>query len=603
MFRIWIVRHKLKGTWNGISFMLKIEMKIFFLALIICTSVFGGMDSTRVRFEKIVISGNQLLSGNDIKARIPPGEYSKENLENAIRQLLEQYSQQGHLKARMAVKDSAGQLFLAVNEGPHFQLGDIVLSGVDSSRKALLRKQLDFRDRQFVSSAINENLNSLLDYLENNGFPFCVLGLDSLTITSNEDSLQKSVLCHVLIDQGPRISIDSLVVSGNKVTRRNVIFRESRLKKRQLYDHSQVSRIQSRLMKTGFFSAVEAPQIFIDDYGNGILFIRVKESNPNQLNAVFGYNPKTSSNSRGYITGLIDVAFRNLLGTGRVLEAYWSKKDQRSQELRFRYMEPWIKGWPLNIGGGFQQIIQDTTFIRRNVSLDVEVPYSDVLTFFSNLSREQVLPDSIGRELYQLPKSSSWQAQIGFSYDTRDSYWNPSRGVMYKTHYEYAQKRIIDEPQFDSNVDETASFRRDRWMIDLEIFIPTLKYQTILLGMHGRHVKTTEPFIPVSDVFRFGGANSLRGYREDEFLGDRIAWLNMEYRYLLASRSRVFAFLDGGYFSRQAENGEVDEDYKLGYGFGLRIETRLGVIGIDYGLGEGRGLTSGLVHIGLTNQF
>ena len=45
------------------------------------------------------------------------------------------------------------------------------------------------------------------------------------------------------------------------------------------------------------------------------------------------------------------------------------------------------------------------------------------------------------------------------------------------------------------------------------------------------------------------------------------------------------------------------EDYKFGYGFDLRIETRLGVIGIDYDLGEGRGLTSGLVHVGLTNKF
>jgi hypothetical protein len=47
----------------------------------------------------------------------------------------------------------------------------------------------------------------------------------------------------------------------------------------------------------------------------------------------------------------------------------------------------------------------------------------------------------------------------------------------------------------------------------------------------------------------------------------------------------------------------VIEDSKFGYGFGLRIETRLGVIGIDYGLGEGWGLISCLVRMGLTNKF
>jgi outer membrane protein assembly factor BamA len=148
-----------------------------------------------------------------------------------------------------------------------------------------------------------------------------------------------------------------------------------------------------------------------------------------------------------------------------------------------------------------------------------------------------------------------------------------------------------------------VTFRRDRWIVDLEVYVPTFRWQTILLGLHGRQVKSNEKYISVSDLFRFGGTSSLRGYREEEFWGEKIAWLNLEYRYLLAPRSRVFLFFDGGYFYQKDREQKVIEDYKFGYGFGFRIETRLGVIGIDYGLGEGRGLTSGLVHVGLTNKF
>lgn len=583
--------------------MIKSKITISFLLIAMVAAAFSQPDSLKTHFEKIIVSGNRLFSRGDIEKIIPPGKYSKDELLKAINQLLGNYTKQGRLFSSIATKDSADYLEISVNEGAQFILGDIALAGLDSANTALLNAELDFRSREFVSESINSNMHNLLEFLENSGYPFSTLILDSLTLEADSDSLHRPVNCFIRVDRGPRVTIDSLVVQGNEVTRRSVIFRESRLKKGSLYNQKQVARVSSRLMKTGFFSEVAQPQLYLDDYGKGLLFVWVKESNPNQLNAVFGYNPKTTNNSKGYVTGLIDVAFKNLLGTGRVLEAYWRKKDQRSQELRFRYVEPWVKGWPLNIGGGFQQIIQDTTFIRRNLSLDVEVPYSDVLTFFSNFGKEQVLPDSMGRVLYQLPKSDSWQAQIGFSYDTRDSYWNPSRGALYKTQYEFARKKIIDEPEFEVNLGDKSSFRRDRWMVDLEIYVPTLRYQTMLFGLHGRHVKTTEPFIPVSDLFRFGGANTLRGYREDEFLGDKITWLNMEYRYLLASRSRVFAFLDSGYYNRAEQDGSVTEDYKFGYGFGLRIETRLGIIGIDYGLGEGRGLTSGLVHIGLTNQF
>ena len=45
------------------------------------------------------------------------------------------------------------------------------------------------------------------------------------------------------------------------------------------------------------------------------------------------------------------------------------------------------------------------------------------------------------------------------------------------------------------------------------------------------------------------------------------------------------------------------QDWKVGYGIGLRLETRLGLFGIDYGLGEGDRLSNGKVHIRLINEF
>ena len=109
--------------------------------------------------------------------------------------------------------------------------------------------------------------------------------------------------------------------------------------------------------------------------------------------------------------------------------------------------------------------------------------------------------------------------------------------------------------------------------------------------------------MPITDQFRFGGARTLRGYRENQFNGSKVAWANLEYRYLLARRSRVFVFLDSGYYWRRLDSGESVEGYKLGYGFGLRIETGLGIISVDYGLGEGDGILAGKVHVGLINQF
>jgi outer membrane protein insertion porin family len=107
--------------------------------------------------------------------------------------------------------------------------------------------------------------------------------------------------------------------------------------------------------------------------------------------------------------------------------------------------------------------------------------------------------------------------------------------------------------------------------------------------------------VPFHELLAVGGASSLRGYREEQFRGTRTAVGTLEYRYLLGRHARAVVFLDVGYFYRGGPN--FAKDTKLGYGIGLRGETRLGTISLDYGLGEGDDLLDGKLHVGLIRGF
>ena len=577
---------------------------ILLLFILIPVAGFSQQDTSKISISDLKISGNRQISTKEIRKIITSRQYNKNKLNLAIETLLKNYQQKGHQFTKIEFKDSADVSSLLIKEGKRLLLNEISLHCTDSLFLLELQSRIDIREKEQVRETISSNFENLLQYMENNGYPFSKISIDSLIINKNENKDRILLNCFASVEPGAFVVLDSIHIIGNELTRRKVVIRETRIKQKQVYNFQHVLRIPELLMKTGFFNQVENPEIMIDKNGRGHLFITLKEGNPNQLNAVFGYNPSAKNNDKGYITGLIDVGFKNLLGTGRVVEAYWRKKDKRSQELKFRYVEPWIRGYPVNAGIGFQQTIQDTSFVRRNWGLDVDVPFSDILTIHSYIGRESVLPDSIGKLLYQLPKSSSWLLKIGFSYDSRDNLWNPSRGVYYGTQYEFAKKRIETLPDIvEYTTHEKGTFRRDRWTVDAEIYVPTFKWQTVLFGLFWRQIKSNEKYISIADKYRMGGTSSLRGYREDEFLGEKIAWLNLEYRYLLAVRSRVFIFCDAGYFFSKNEDSKLQEGYKFSYGFGMRIETRLGTVGIDYGLGEGRGLTSGLVHIGLMNKF
>ncbi|NIM99429.1 MAG: hypothetical protein GTO24_15570, partial [candidate division Zixibacteria bacterium] len=65
---------------------------------------------------------------------------------------------------------------------------------------------------------------------------------------------------------------------------------------------------------------------------------------------------------------------------------------------------------------------------------------------------------------------------------------------------------------------------------------------------------------------------------------------------------------DLGYYERNSPAGSAGQfgkisGEKLGYGFGLRIDSKAGLLGIDYGLGEGDSFSQGKVHFGITNRF
>jgi outer membrane protein assembly factor BamA len=130
----------------------------------------------------------------------------------------------------------------------------------------------------------------------------------------------------------------------------------------------------------------------------------------------------------------------------------------------------------------------------------------------------------------------------------------------------------------------------------LPLLGPTVGY----LRLTGSEYRSGD-IVPASEQIRFGGARTLRGYQEDAFRGTLVAWVNAEYR-LISGKSRVFAFCDFGAFQRLETSGWV-RGTRWGYGFGLRIDTKAGLFGIDYGLGEGDGVMRGKVHVGLVNRF
>jgi outer membrane protein assembly factor BamA len=289
-----------------------------------------------------------------------------------------------------------------------------------------------------------------------------------------------------------------------------------------------------------------------------------------------------------------------------MLEVYWEKKDERSQAMRFGYEEPWIFGRPVFPGIRFGQEIRDTTYVEREWRAGLRAsPWPAFSGSLEGVFKE-ILPDSVGSAVFGLAQTKSWMVSAMLDYSTLDEPLNPRQGVRYHTEVRFGRKQNLGPQSVlaAQRLKPSAAIRTVR--ADGEAALPVVGRQVFYAGVHGAEVRTGEDVVPLADQVRFGGANTLRGYVEDAFRGTLAAWMNLEYRYRIGRFSRAFVFFDAGMYQRKerrAEGTALVRGTKTGYGFGIRVETRLGLIGADYGLGEGDAWLRGKVHVRLVNRF
>lgn len=499
-------------------------------------------------------------------------------------------------------KDSTqAELDIFFDEGNLLSVQDFQIDGLPQENETLIADLQTRRDEPFSPVKLETDIELILDFFEESGYPFCQVRVKKLDLIKGE---QPGLAIWLQVKTGQQVTIDQIEVHGNELTKANVILREIGTHVGEIYDQRKIDNIRPKLEKLELFKWVNPPKLVVSEGGKGKLVIELAEGNYNRFDGVAGYNPGTATES-GFLTGFLNFSFGNLFGTARQVDARWERRTEKTQNLYFRYLEPWVGGIPLRASFHFQQLIRDTSYVERGVGLELRYFYNDRFSLFSEVSSRIISPDSLGALRLGVQPSSAVNFKVGFSFNTLDNYLNPTKGVQYQTAFAWSRKKIKTNAGRE-NSELPGNVNQKRISIDFESYFSLFKWQVLAVSLHGRKITSGEAVVPLSDQYRFGGALTLRGYREDQFRGTSIGWGNFEYRYLLGPLSRFFLFLDVGYFSldKLQNNSKVSvSDSKVGYGFGLRLDTKLGLLGIDYGLGEGDGFSNGKIHIGVKNEF
>ncbi|MEO6098572.1 MAG: POTRA domain-containing protein [Fibrobacteria bacterium] len=480
---------------------------------------------------------------------------------------------QGHLQA--AYGDDGKQLM----PGPLFTLG--VIDAVSAPGFTLAQLGIAAYAGEPASAA---NLKSLADrvraFLLDHGHPFATVAID---FTVRPDQPIADV--RIAIEAGDGYKFGGFKHTGSR-TVPEVLDRLSLLRYGEAYAEARLSQALEKLSRTGYFEAVVRGPLFRDSTRN-LLFpsLALTDLKGNRLSGILGYDSEKKGGSG--VNGFLDIHLINLRGTARDLDFTFDSKQTGegvdSKDAHLAYTEPWILGTNVGAHGDLKVALEDSVYDER----------SGELTMFRDLDFHSRYLVAFARQFnHDFAAGTRSQADIaglGFQYDARDRVPSTLNGGRFSLRLNGVHRDLGDSAYFlVQSINELAVWRNlGRWV-----------GHALISGsgnwpLEGRNNR--------GELYSLGGANTIRGFREREFLTNLFLYGNFELQFLLAPRSRASVFAVPGLINRLG--GDVDWNRVLGYGLGMESGAKDWTFGISYALNPDRGLGDGFVHLRVTNNF
>lgn len=227
---------------------------------------------SKVKVHKIYITGNQVLSSNQIQ-RAMKKTNEKNKLVNLFRQkkfveqdyqddlnrIIEKYNEKGYRDA-IIVSDSVVpyneklvDVYITVDEGKRYYIKDINWVGNTVYPNAILNNVLgmqpgDVYNQKYMNKRLSTDDDAVNSLYMDNGYLFFQL------VPIEKDIEGDSISLEMRIMEGPQARINNVVINGNDRLYEKVVRRELRVKPGELFSKSDLMRSLREIAQTGHFN-------------------------------------------------------------------------------------------------------------------------------------------------------------------------------------------------------------------------------------------------------------------------------------------------------------------------------------------------------------
>lgn len=391
-------------------------------------------------------------------------------------------------------------------------------------------------------------------------------------------------------------NVEKITIVGNEKTKDNVIKRELRFMEGQPFNKFLANRSIERLYNLGFFEDVNMRLLPGTTEHTVTVEIGVVEQKTGVITVGAGY-----SKSDGFV-GVVEVGETNFRGTGDKVNFHWEFGGSgKGKNYQVSYTKPWIN--KNGDSAGFSIYNRLYKYVDYNakgqgvaqydkrrkgwnitwgrVSDEYRTNYLNIESSSDRIQGDvQLLNGIAGAEASKwkeaIRKSTGRTNSITFThvYDSRDNFFNATKGKRISVSAQWGGHGLGGDFDFYKVSGEGRFYKGLR------------NGHTLALRVMGGYIHGN---IAYGNLFSLGGSNTLRGYEDEQFKGKKMYAATLEYRFPIAKKIQGVVFTDvgsawdvGGSMPWYADSRSIN----YAYGVGVRLQTPIGPIRLDYGHGD-----------------